>query len=205
MSFKMEIMEQETPEEAKMVKIFALDFLLLWNLCPLFWMSRTVSCCLAIITSLCFQGFISSLPASSFPSVTQLFSLMSSFNLQFSNESFISCSGHFFDLIFIDGLCSFPLSLTSQSKFLWCAVVGAHLFRLSLPVMTLTALLSDLPSTWCLLHFYLTFLFFPHFAVSTFFSSSTCIDCVSWNKQLLVPVLSSWALVFPLLSVLAGS
>lgn len=173
-------MEQETPEEAKIVNFFCSGFpLLLWNLCPLFWMSKTVSCCLAIIRSQCFQGFILPLPSSSFPSVTQLLSLMSSFDLQFSNESFISCSGHLFDLIFTGDLCSFPLSLISQSKFLWSVVVGAHLCRLSLPVMTLTSLLSDLPNTWCLLHSFLTC--FPSLRSFHFLLLFNLHWYVSWN------------------------
>lgn len=113
------------------------------------------------------------------PSVTQLLSLMSSFDLQFSNESFISCSGHLFDLIFTGDLCSFPLSLTYQSKFLWSVVVGAHLCRLSLPVMTLTSLLSDLPNTWCLLHFFLTC--FPSLRSFHFLLLFNLHWYVSWN------------------------
>lgn len=89
----------------------------------------------------------------------QLFPFVYSFDLPFSDESLISCSGHLLHFIFTNRLCSFPLSLTSQSKFLWSSVAGAHLCTVSLSAMTLTALLSDLPSAWCLLHSFLTFLF----------------------------------------------
>lgn len=166
-------------------------------------MSKTAPYCLAIIGSQCFQGFISSLPASSFPSVTQLPSLMSSFTLQFSMESFICCGGHLLDLIYTGGLCSLPLSLTSQSRSVWSAVVAAHLCRLSQPVTTLTVLLSNLPGTWWLLHSLLTLLFslilqFP-------LSSVQLLLIVFPGTQLRLWTLSSLAPVLPSLPALAVS
>lgn len=167
-------------------------------------MSKTAPCCLAIIGSQCFQGFISSLPASSFPSVAQLLSLMSSFDLQFSTESFICCCGHPVDLIFTQGLCSLPLSLPSQSKSVWSVVGVARVCRLCKSVMTLTALLSSLSGTWCLLPSLLTFMF-SLTLLFLLYSPLQLLLIAFPGTQLLFPSLSSLAPVIPSLPVLAVS
>lgn len=149
-------------------------------------MSTKASCCLAIIGCQRFQGFISSLPVSSFPSVTQLLSLLSSiWPSVFSRILYLLWWSLTWP--YLHSRAVLALSLTSQSKSVWSAVVVTHLCRLSQPV---TAWLTNWLGTWCLLCTLLTLLCsltlqFP------LFSSLHLPLIVFPGTHLLLPVLSS--------------
>lgn len=137
------------------------------------------------------RASLSSLPASSFPSVTQPLPLMSSFDLQFWIEPFTCCDAHFLDLIFSQVPCSVPDASIQVSVVCHSGVPS---------LQTISDLFYDPYFAILWLIWYLTsppfptdLAVFPHFAVFPFFPPPQLLPTVFPGTQLPLPALSSLA------------
>lgn len=137
------------------------------------------------------RASLPSLPASSFPSVTQPLPLMSSFDLQLWIEPFTCCDAHFLDLIFSQVPCSVPD--TSVQVSVVCHSGGPSL-------QTISDLFYDPYFAILWLVWYLTSppfpadpAVFPHLAIFPLFPSPQLLPMVFPWTQLPLPALSSLA------------